>query len=271
MNELKIFDEREVFGKQFRIYGTPEEPLFLAQDVADWIDHTNSAVMIKSIDDDEKGLNNVYTLGGVQEMWFLTEDGLYEVLMQSRKPIAKQFKKKVKEILRDIRRHGAYLTDQKIEELLISPDTIINLATQIKEEREKNKVLAEEIKVMKPKAQFADAVDASPTASAIGDLAKLVKQNGVDIGRNRMFEDFRNWGFLHKNGISKNMPTQKAMDMGLLEVKETVFMDSSGVQQTKFTPRVTGKGQIYFLNKYLIMKENGKAAEAWDANERRPI
>ena len=137
MNELKIFDEREVFGKQFRIYGTPEEPLFLAQDVADWIDHTNSAVMIKSIDDDEKGLNNVYTLGGVQEMWFLTEDGLYEVLMQSRKPIAKQFKKKVKEILRDIRRHGAYLTDQKIEELLISPDTIINLATQIKEEREK--------------------------------------------------------------------------------------------------------------------------------------
>ena len=115
---------------------------------------------------------------------------------------------------------------------------------------------------MKPKAQFADAVNASPTASAIGDLAKLVRQNGVDIGRNRMFEDFRNWGFLHKNGISKNMPTQKAMDMGLFEVKETVFMDSNGVQQTKFTPRVTGKGQIYFLNKYLIMKEKGKAAEA---------
>ena len=259
MNELKIFDEREVFGKQFRIYGTPEEPLFLAQDVADWIDHTNSAVMIKSIDDDEKGLNNVYTLGGVQETWFLTEDGLYEVLMQSRKPIAKQFKKKVKEILRDIRRHGAYLTDQKIEELLISPETIINLATQIKEEREKNKVLAEDVERMRPKELFADAVSASDSSIAVGDLAKYMKQNGVNIGRNRLFEELRNQGFLHKGGISKNIPTQKSMDMGLFEVKETVFLDSNGTEKTKSTPRVTGKGQIYFLNKFLKYEEQEEA------------
>ena len=259
MNELKIFDEREVFGKQFRIYGTPEEPLFLAQDVADWIDHTNSAVMIKSIDDDEKGLNNVYTLGGVQEMWFLTEDGLYEVLMQSRKPIAKQFKKKVKEILRDIRRHGAYLTDQKIEELLISPETIINLATQIKEEREKNKALAEDVERMRPKELFADAVSASDSSIAVGDLAKYMKQNGVNIGRNRLFEELRNQGFLHKGGISKNIPTQKSMDMGLFEVKETVFLDSNGTEKTKSTPRVTGKGQIYFLNKFLKYEEQEEA------------
>lgn len=132
MNELKIFDEREVFGKQFRIYGTPDDPLFLAKDVANWIDHSNSRMMLESVDDDEKVVRNAYTLGGIQETWFLTENGLYEVLMQSRKPIAKQFKKKVKEILRDIRRHGAYLTDQKIEELLISPDTIINLAPRSK-------------------------------------------------------------------------------------------------------------------------------------------
>lgn len=259
MNELKIFDEREVFGKQFRIYGTPEEPLFLAQDVADWIDHTNSAVMIKSIDDDEKGLNNVYTLGGVQEMWFLTEDGLYEVLMQSRKPIAKQFKKKVKEILRDIRRHGAYLTDQKIEELLISPETIINLATQIKEEREKNKALAEDVERMRPKELFADAVSASDSSIAVGDLAKYMKQNGVNIGRNRLFEELRNQGFLHKGGISKNIPTQRSMDMGLFEVKETVFLDSNGTEKTKSTPRVTGKGQIYFLNKFLKYEEQEEA------------
>ena len=259
MNELKIFDEREVFGKQFRIYGTPEEPLFLAQDVADWIDHTNSAVMIKSIDDDEKGLNNVYTLGGAQEMWFLTEDGLYEVLMQSRKPIAKQFKKKVKEILRDIRRHGAYLTDQKIEELLISPDTIINLATQIKEEREKSKALAEDVERMRPKELFADAVSASDSSIAVGDLAKYMKQNGINIGRNRLFEELRNHGFLHKGGISKNIPTQKSMDMGLFEVKETVFLDSNGTEKTKSTPRVTGKGQIYFLNKFLKYEEQEEA------------
>ena len=261
MNELKIFDEREVFGKQFRIYGTPEEPLFLAKDIAKWIDYDVSSVnkMISSVDDDEKVRNNVPTLGGIQETWFLTENGLYEVLMQSRKPIAKQFKKKVKEILRDIRRHGAYLTDQKIEELLISPDTIINLATQIKEEREKNKVLAEDVERMRPKELFADAVSASDSSIAVGDLAKYMKQNGVNIGRNRLFEELRNQGFLHKGGISKNIPTQKSMDMGLFEVKETVFLDSNGTEKTKSTPRVTGKGQIYFLNKFLKYEEQEEA------------
>lgn len=261
MNELNIFDEREVLGKQFRIYGTPDEPLFLAKDIASWIDYDVSSVnkMISSVDEDEKVRNNVPTLGGTQEMWFLTENGLYEVLMQSRKPIAKQFKKKVKEILRDIRRHGAYLTDQKIEELLISPDTIINLATQIKEEREKNKALAEDVERMRPKELFADAVSASDSSIAVGDLAKYMKQNGVNIGRNRLFEELRNQGFLHKGGISKNIPTQKSMDMGLFEVKETVFLDSKGAEQTKSTPRVTGKGQIYFLNKFLKYEEQEEA------------
>ncbi|WP_278898500.1 BRO family protein [Roseburia hominis] len=262
MNELKIFNNEE-FGR-IRAVEQNGEPWFVGKDVAEALGYSNSRKALSDhVDKEDKGVTKRDTLGGTQEMTIINESGLYSLVLSSKLPTAKKFKRWVtSEVIPSIRKHGAYLTDQKIEELLISPDTIINLATQIKEEREKNKVLAEEVKVMKPKAQFADAVNASPTASAIGDLAKLVRQNGVDIGRNRMFEDFRNWGFLHKNGISKNMPTQKAMDMGLFEVKETVFMDSNGVQQTKFTPRVTGKGQIYFLNKYLIMKEKGKAAEA---------
>ena len=109
VTQLQVIKEQEVLGKQFKIYGTFEEPLFLATDVAEWIEHSNVSVMLRKVDEEEKVLNNVYTLGGVQNTWFLTEDGLYEVLMQSRKPIAKQFKKEVKQILKQIRRTGGYI------------------------------------------------------------------------------------------------------------------------------------------------------------------
>ena len=112
MVALQVIKEQEVLGKQFKIYGTFEEPLFLATDVAEWIEHSNVSVMLRKVDEEEKVLNNVYTLGGVQNTWFLTEDGLYEVLMQSRKPIAKQFKKEVKQILKQIRRTGGYVPVQ---------------------------------------------------------------------------------------------------------------------------------------------------------------
>lgn len=123
MNELQVIDEREIFGKNFRIFGTIEEPLFLAKDVAEWIDYDTSSInkLIGSVDEDEKVRKIVPTLGGNQEMWLLTEDGLYEVLMQSRKPIAKQFKKKVKEILKEIRKHGIYATDEVIDQILDNP------------------------------------------------------------------------------------------------------------------------------------------------------
>ena len=118
-NELKVLNEQEVLGKQFRVYGTAEEPLFLAKDIAEWIEYDTSSInkMITNVDDDEKVRKNVPTLGGIQESWFLTENGLYEVLMQSRKPIAKQFKKEVKEILKTIRKHGIYATDNVIDDI----------------------------------------------------------------------------------------------------------------------------------------------------------
>lgn len=137
MNELKVLSEQEVLGKQFRVYGTAEEPLLLAKDVAEWIEYDTSSVnkMIANVDDDEKVRKNVLTLGGIQESWFLTENGLYEVLMQSRKPIAKQFKKEVKEILKTIRKHGIYATDNVIDNILNNPDFGIELLTKLKEER----------------------------------------------------------------------------------------------------------------------------------------
>lgn len=137
MNELKVLNEQEVLGKQFKVYGTAEEPLFLAKDVAEWIEYDTSSVhkMLANVDDDEKVRKNVPTLGGTQESWCLTENGLYEVLMQSRKPISKQFKKEVKEILKTIRKHGIYATDNVIDNILNNPDFGIELLTKLKEER----------------------------------------------------------------------------------------------------------------------------------------
>lgn len=137
MNELKVLNEQEVLGKQFKVYGTAEEPLFLTKDVAEWIEYDTSSVhkMLANVDDDEKVRKNVPTLGGTQESWCLTENGLYEVLMQSRKLIAKQFKKEVKEILKTIRKHGIYATDNVIDNILNNPDFGIELLTKLKEER----------------------------------------------------------------------------------------------------------------------------------------
>lgn len=139
MNELKVLNEQEVLGKQFRVYGTAEEPLFLAKDVAEWIEYSVSNVskMLTAVDDEEKTIRTIVTSGSnyQTEAWFLTEDGLYEVLMQSRKPIAKEFKKKVKEILKTIRKHGIYATDNVIDDILNNPDFGIELLTKLKEER----------------------------------------------------------------------------------------------------------------------------------------
>lgn len=256
MNDLTILNEQEVLGKQFRVYGTPEQPLFLAKDVAEWIEYSASNVskMLNSVDEEEKTARKVCTTGTnyQTEAWFLTEDGLYEVLMQSRKPIAKAFKKKVKEILTTIRKHGVYA----IDELLANPDMAIKAFTALKEEREKNRLLTADVERMKPKEIFADAVSASNTSILVGDLAKLLKQNGVQTGQKRLFEQLRNEGFLIKRkGADWNMPTQKSMEMGLFEIKESTHIDGNGCNITTKTPKVTGKGQQYFINRYLGNKE----------------
>ena len=248
MNELKIIDEREVLGKQLRIYGDFENPLFKADEVAKWIEHSNVSKMLESVDDNEKIKLEVGTLTNGYSAWFLTEDGLYEVLMQSRKPIAKKFKKKVKEILKDVRKYGMYATD----ELLDNPDLIIKMATRLKEEKAKNKELEDKMKEDKPKVLFADSVETSKNTILIGELAKIIKQNGVDIGQKRLFTWLRDNGFLIKReGTDYNMPTQKSMELELFEIKETAVTHSDGHISINKTPKVTGKWQVYFINKFL--------------------
>lgn len=247
MESLQIIDERKLFGKDFKIYGDIENPLFLAKDVANWIEHNQVARMMEMVDENEKLMCSISTSGQNREMWFLTEDGLYEVLMQSRKPIAKQFKKEVKKILKSIRMNGMYATDK----LLDNPDLAIQAFTKLKEEREKRKALEIKIEEQKPKVIFAEAVETSKTSILIGDLAKLIKQNGTDMGQKRMFTWLRDNGYLIKRqGSDYNMPTQKAMERGLFEIKETAVTHSDGHITVNKTPKVTGKGQIYFINKF---------------------
>ena len=244
---LQIIDERKVLGKDFKIYGDIENPLFLAKDVANWIEHNQVARMMEMVDENEKLMCLISTSGQNREMWFLTEDGLYEVLMQSRKPIAKQFKKEVKKILKSIRMNGMYVT----EKLLNNPDFMIKTFMKLKEEKEKRVALELKVEEQKPKVVFADAVETSKTSILIGDLAKLIKQNGTDIGQKRMFTWLRDNGYLIKRqGSDYNMPTQKAMERGLFEIKETAVTHSDGHITVNKTPKVTGKGQIYFINKF---------------------
>ena len=186
-NNLEVINEQEILGKQFRMYGTVEQPLFLAKDVAEWIEYNLSSInkMLNKVDEEEKTTRKISPSGSnyQTEAWFLTEDGLYEVLMQSRKPIAKQFKKKVKEILKDIRKHGAYMTEETLEKSLTSPDFLIRLATELKHEKEARLKAEEKIEIDRPKVQFANSVSGSPTSIPVGDLAKIMKQNGVNIGQ----------------------------------------------------------------------------------------
>lgn len=186
---------------------------------------------------------------------YITEPQFYELAIKANNQTARSFQHWVtNEVLPAIRKHGAYMTPQTIEKALLNPDTIINLATQLKEEQQKRKQLQEENKVMKPKALFADAVTTSHTSILVGQLAKILKQNGVDIGQNRLFAWLRNHSYLGKRGSNRNVPTQYAMELGLFKTKETAVTHADGHTTVQITTKVTGKGQQYFINKFL--KEN---------------
>lgn len=241
-----------VLNKKINIYGDMETPLFLAKDVAEWIEHSRASEMLKSIDDDEKLLQKILASGQHREMWFVTEDGLYEILMQSRKPIAKKFKKEIKVILKNIRKTGTHMTPETIEKVLADPDTIIQIATQLKEERAKRMQAEVVLEQQKPKVLFAQAVEASETSILVGQLAKLITQNGISIGQNRLFAWLRENGYLGKKGAHYNEPTQYAIERGWFEVIERTVPKHDGSVLVTRTTKVTGKGQIYFINKLLV-------------------
>lgn len=246
MQIMKIIDEREILGKQFRIFGDFENPLFLAKDVAEWIDYdiSNVSKMVNNVDENEKIITRINNTSAT----FLTEDGLYEVLMLSRKPIAKEFKKQIKEILKTIRKNGMYVT----ERLLDNPDLAIQAFTKLKEEREKRKELEAKIEEQKPQVLFANTVKSSYTSILVGELAKILTQGGFKTGQNRLFDLLRKDGFLiSRQGTDYNMPTQKSMELGLFEIKESTVNNPDGSIRISKTPKVTGKGQEYFINRFL--------------------
>ena len=180
---------------------------------------------------------------------YIQENIFYKLCMKADNEVARKFQDRVcDEILPSIRKYGMYVTD----ELLDNPDLIIKMATRLKEEKAKNKELEDKMKENKPKVLFADSVETSKNTILIGELAKIIKQNGVDIGQKRLFTWLRDNGFLIKReGTDYNMPTQKSMELELFEIKETAVTHSDGHISINKTPKVTGKGQVYFVNKFL--------------------
>jgi anti-repressor protein len=248
-NLLQVF---EFENKKVRIVDIDGIPTFVAKDVVEGVGNTwNGAARIEHIPEEWRGVTSVVTPSGIQEMQVLFEQGVYFYLARCDKPAALPFQKAIAgKILPSIRKYGAYMTPQKIEEALTNPDTIIELAQILKREQAKARELAAQVAKDRPKVLFADSVSASHTSILIGELAKLLRQNGVEIGQNRLFEKLREEGYLMKEGSSRNMPTQRAMELQLFEVKETTINRSDGGIDIKRTPKVTGRGQVYLVNKF---------------------
>lgn len=258
MNELKIFKNSQ-FGT-IRTLSINNEPWFVGKDVAEILGYSNTRDAIaKHVDDEDKrtedGVAIRDTIGRMQKTPIINESGLYSLILSSKLPKAKEFKRWVtSEVLPSIRKHGAYMTDDVLERTITDPDFMIKLLTKMKEEKKAREIAEQQVKELTPKGIFADAVNSSETSILVGELAKLLKQNGVNMGRNRLFDWMKNNGYLIKSGSERNMPTQKSMEMKLLEIKERNVANPDGSIKIVKTPKVTGKGQIYFINK-LLAKE----------------
>ena len=242
-------------GNEVRTIILNDTPYFVGKDVAEVLGYkkARNAIAAHVDEEDKKDAPIQGTLGGVQMVTVISESGVYSLIFGSKLPSAKRFKRWVtNEVLPSIRKNGMYATPQAAEQLLNNPDMMIEILTRYKDSQAENQRLHDENTIMQPKALFADAVATSHTTILVGELAKLIKQNGVDIGQNRLFQWLRNNGYLIKRkGTDWNMPTQRSMDAGLFKVKETSIAHSNGSVTVSKTVKVTGKGQQYFINKFL--------------------
>lgn len=253
MQEIKIFNNPS-FGN-VRVAGSEDNPLFCLADVCKALDLQPSAVMRRL--DDGVISNNPITdnLGRQQVANFVNEDGLYDVILDSRKPEAKQFRKWItSEVLPTIRKHGAYMTDNIIEKTLSDPDYLIQLATTLKQERQQRIEAERKVAAAQPAVTFTQAVSGSASSCLIGELAKLINQNGYPIGERRLFKWLRENGYLGTKGERYNIPNQRYIEQGLFELKKGTRSGNNGVMHTTITSKVTGKGQVYFVNKFLTNK-----------------
>lgn len=247
MNKVKIFNSEE-FG-DVRTVTINGDPWFVGKDVAAALGFTNPRDAISThVFDEDKGVESIDTLGGKQKMTVINEPGLYALVFGSRLKSAQRFKHWVtSEVLPAIRRTGGYQ--------MPAPQGKELLALAVLEAQKTIDEQSKAIERMKPKVIFANAVETSHTSILIGDLAKLLKQNGVETGQQRLFSRLRDEGYLMKTGSSRNMPKQKYVEMGLFQIKETVISNPDGSVRMTKTTKVTGKGQQYFLNKYLKKEE----------------
>lgn len=240
---------------------------FVLKDVCEVLELSNARMVKERLSDDVSSTYPIPdALGRQQETTIINEDGLYDVILESRKPEARAFRKWVTgEVLPTIRKHGAYMTSETLEKALASPDFLIQLAGKLKEEQqariaaEQAKQIAEvQLTEQRPKVIFAEALETSGNSILIGELAKLLRQNGINIGQNRLFDRLRNEGYLMRTkGERWNDPTQRSMDMGLLEIKKRTINAPDGSVKTIKTTKVTGKGQIYFINKFKGLESSG--------------
>lgn len=250
MNDLHIFENKD-FGK-VRTVTLNGAPWFVAADVCRALDIANSRDAVKRLDDDERGVVSTDTLGGVQEMTVVNESGLYSIVLGSRKPEAKQFKRWIThEVIPTIRKTGGYVNNDELFVNTYLPNADDTTKALFRSTLETIRAQNAKLEEYKPKAIFADAVSASKTSILVGELAKILQQNGVAIGQNRLFAWLRNNGYLCCYGERYNMPTQRSMEMSLFEIKETTINNPDGSIRVSRTVKVTGKGQQYFINKFL--------------------
>lgn len=258
MKDLKIFDNEE-FG-QVRTSIIDDEPYFALNDVCRVLEIANPRnVKARLNGDGVHTMDGVDSLGRRTDVTMISESNLYKLVFQSRKPEAERFADWVtSEVLPAIRKHGAYMTDGVIERTLTDPDYLIMLATNLKEEKAKRALAEAQIERNKPKVLFADTVTASSRSCLMGELAKMISQEAIrqgrideKIGQNKLFAWMRNNGYLCKSGERKNQPLQQYVEQGLFEMKKGSYVDSKGANVITTTTKVTGKGQIYFINKFL--------------------
>lgn len=257
-NEIQTF---EFEGNSFRTLADGDEVMFVASGIAKLLGYGNAKDMARNLDSDEKGMHQVPTLGGLQKMTVLTESGLYRAILNReaayvKNPEAKAFVKRFQrwvthEVLPQIRRTGGYIpTSESDSDEDIMARAVLVAQKTIERKNQQLQAKDAQIKVLEPKARFADAVAASDGTCLVGELAKMLRQNGMDIGQNRLFRLLQADGYLGKSGSNRNVPTQRAMDLGLFRIKETTVTHADGHTTVSRTPKVTGKGQRYFIDRY---------------------
>lgn len=246
MNQPQLFN---FHGQQVRTVMINNEPYFVGRDITNILQYSNGPKAIRDhVDEEDKTVNESFTVNGTAPI-LINESGLYSLILGSKLPQAKEFKHWVtSEVLPAIRKHGAYMTDQKAFNVIHNADGLADLLQQAADQLKAKDV---QIAEMKPKALFADAVATSNSSILVGQLAKMLRRNGVNTGQNRLFAWLRDNGYLGKRGSNRNVPTQYAMELGLFKTKETAVTHSDGHTTVQITTKVTGKGQQYFINKFL--------------------